>query len=686
MDDFPKYMKTVPKKETKDNQKVQKDRKQTVDLIEKMIKRELFLSRDTMQVVETAASWIGGGKAWLNWKNNNSIPVSEDDEIAFTPANYDMFTMVNNAEQAKNILCKVFSDLVKLFKNAYKTEKGNRSRLFFGKHKAVLSWSPNIKTPNDNEFVFDFENEWTWEECMTKDFDDPHELTGILGYNGYELWLDADGKNLFYYAVFVCPNVNILDFANTYLMRDSDGTIYWNPNGLYMSQIMTSPQVREERIASKGFDVDKKRFKYLPPEVIKDAPALYKNVFYHSRNTNNFYKGYHFEELWLNSLSADQNEISKKIIKNTDILITAYFRSSLNAILVVLNFILERMFTGAYCFILGGDSMRRYNYDISPTNDIDMKIYYKDPSQFSQIESIVKGVLAISTEYLIQNINRILPETFPNKHGINLINTDPNRVQFRPRYSRSMGETVINLHSIDYRYFIQMPLGDGTTIENYHSLAILDITINEDSRGKLRNTRSIGVRAVTMDNQHFLDPAMTQGLLMNIASKEWLLSDLTYVYTNKELANRRQVGGKMDKDIRRFKELKKVIHHGNTNKQAKCLDIVNLTLLYGLLGGNAFLKDSFMNAYTIFFVWNNAINKSRKYADDSNNPHLTKGRISFNKLETTKNQTMFDEFKITLDKLVQIGQHYHLDEYTLKIVDGNVHEFIDECASSSILS
>lgn len=233
------------------------------------------------------------------------------------------------------------------------------------------------------------------------------------------------------------------------------------------------------------------------------------------------------------------------------------FRPAINSFIVDLNEELYRKHK-VKLFIAGGDAMRRYNYDISFTSDIDCKLHIKNAdggaNAKESISSIVLQHVVKLRNYLEENKTIVLAdiisernrglEVFRHDHDNNEIRIDVllNKAdsndyqQFRVRDNKKNDAMPVDLFSIDFRYNISY-YNFGRLFNQFkHLVSILDVVIIDDKDYKPDDIESVNGVAY--------------------ASKTFLLKDFETTYNNEDMALGRISNDKTKKDIQRYNQMK----------------------------------------------------------------------------------------------------------------------------------
>lgn len=236
------------------------------------------------------------------------------------------------------------------------------------------------------------------------------------------------------------------------------------------------------------------------------------------------------------------------------------FRPAINSFIMDIN---KELFEkhNVKLFIAGGDAMRRYNYDISFTSDIDCKLHIKNATGENAKNEIAKIVMKhvvklrnyleerkaivlselISKrnkglgvfEYMIDNqgikIDVLLDDELKNKYQ-----------QFRVRDNKKNDAMPVDLYSIDFRYKISHydisnPQQPKLINRFNHLISILDVVIIDEK------------------DYHSADLVEDNGVAY--ASREFLLKDFETTYTTEDMALGRISNDKAKKDILRYTQM-----------------------------------------------------------------------------------------------------------------------------------
>jgi len=303
-----------------------------------------------------------------------------------------------------------------------------------------------------------------------------------------------------------------------------------------------------------------KRIDYSNPletinNVFGDIKKLYIRLFAKFKCFNNFF----IEKI--DNLLLEQNlKQYQSFIDFHDKYFMTLFRPAINAFIVEIN---RELFQNhnVKLFIAGGDAMRRYNYDISFTSDIDCKLHIKNAAgenAKNQIADIVmkhivklrnyfeeKKAIVFSEiisqrnrglwvfEYIIGNqeikIDVLLDDALKNKYQ-----------QFRVRDNKKNDAMPVDLYSLDFRYRISHndisnPREPKLINQFNHLISILDVVI--------------------IDDKDFHSSDLMEDNGVAYASKDFLLKDFEKTYTTEDMALGRISNDKARKDIQRYNQM-----------------------------------------------------------------------------------------------------------------------------------
>ena len=248
-------------------------------------------------------------------------------------------------------------------------------------------------------------------------------------------------------------------------------------------------------------------------------------------------------------------------------------------------------------FVVGGDAIRRYDYDGSLTKDIDSKIYIPTDINLDAVEENNKLINECITlelfklaSYLNINKNNIftsipineLINQFENnpQHDFKcnikfeLVSSEPNMLNYRFRQSPKTTFPV-DLYSLDYRCVIhfQFQYKDEEPFDGYYNsdISFIDVVLQQSGENYYKKY------AVISNN-------------LPISSLDFLLDDLTNTYNNDMSSLLRFLNGKSTKDYDRFLLLQNIkkksidvpfytIDHNSNITYTKSINIRNNLIL-----------------------------------------------------------------------------------------------------------
>lgn len=303
----------------------------------------------------------------------------------------------------------------------------------------------------------------------------------------------------------------------------------------------------------------------------KEILDNYYKVF---KNTN-FFNIFFIEKIRenINKYSAI-NGTYEKFIDYVERWLMSIFRPAINSFIIEINYELYKKYK-IKLFIAGGDAMRRYNYNISSTKDIDTKLYIKNIKEISGSEETYDNIKIDVKEIIVRNIVKLrnylentfrdlfkittieinergekiikvidysnTPVVFTNTKGENFklffVSQDKQNQHFRTREIKKSEKFPVDLFSIDYNATIQK-VNEKTnmTKDNVLNISLLDVVLQEDDYNE-------GYCTTTNINN------------ISIASLNFLQYDLENTYSIEDRAIARISSGKYIKDIQRYKTL-----------------------------------------------------------------------------------------------------------------------------------
>ena len=328
-----------------------------------------------------------------------------------------------------------------------------------------------------------------------------------------------------------------------------------------------------DKLQEMGINVNEIRQKYFYRIVCENNVECIKNVLnyiieiYNEFNKDRFasYNNFFMEKI--------EKILLEKTVPNYDLVMNfierwfiSLFRPSINSFIIELNEQLEAEGIDKKLFIAGGDAMRRYENEISFTNDIDTKLYIGEnisPTEKQNIIDIIavnivklRNFLEENFKSFLQNItlqyndksknlneikldysNKPIIINLENFKGYIYLKLNESRQQFRVREIKKSEEFPVDLYSIDFQTKIVYSLKENDFIHKYIDISILDVVVQSEKYEKYYSDDKEGLR---------------------IASLDFLIEDLEKTYRTDDRALARISSGKYKKDINRYNILKKL--------------------------------------------------------------------------------------------------------------------------------
>ena len=225
----------------------------------------------------------------------------------------------------------------------------------------------------------------------------------------------------------------------------------------------------------------------------------------------------------------------------------------------------------AFIFVAGGDSMRRYQGDISKTSDIDTKCFYisKNNDDKKTILNIViqrlfmmvtllnavnKNIFSRDPEFEFESQLSYTYEQMPISVNIKIPYIREGMNQYRLRYILKSQTFPVDLLSIDYRTTLRLQITIGPhklQITRPYNVAILDVPLIP--KITMPDFESC-VNITSIANRNFP---------VYVANLPFLIDDIEHMYTDRNMTASRISGGKRDKDKKRIEDLK-ILQTSNT--------------------------------------------------------------------------------------------------------------------------
>lgn len=492
--------------------------------------------------------WVGGSRSWSIY-NKNPEHLSNIQNASIVPGNFDIFILTNNKQAHKEVIC-LFIEIL----NKYKIRFNSNQTL--NEHYKLRSQYGNILL-KDNECTVDYPLEKG--TCVL--FPCQSLMMSIKSINKEKTeefpFIDKY-KLIVYLESYYVENININLFKQDFI------TTIHNINYLSIDGLLLFTEFIKTPRKDKGLNVDSIRKKLLTNnfdkntlyEKYKNVLVNYINIFKDSKEYSNYIVG----DLVQNMLSSINKDIKNDV--------TTYFiniiRPYTNTFVKHMNSIIDKNFsTNAFLVMVGGDAMRRYDYDITTTSDFDVKIYVnwmlnKEGGVVTRSKVKNNNVQKKLYETLIKNMSKLTVFLNNNKNNIFLQSTykyhdsDDLKVnfkliengnQFRLRYIENSKSFPVNLFSIDYKTIVRTQIlinNEFHSIDFFISIPFLDFVVqnNDDMKTK----KDVVAEKPISD-------------ILPIASLKFIIDDLKKIYTIKSLASSRYWNEKRNKDNIRYKLL-----------------------------------------------------------------------------------------------------------------------------------
>ena len=505
--------------------------------------------------------WTDGGLLWFYSLNKKKINYTEEEFLSIIQCNLSFNYIFNNIYQ-----------LNKKIKNIYKITTEIQNFI-----KTTIKLDTEIETTNftfNTNFIFD-------------NYNDVYEKNKKVFYNIKLIFKNNKNKIFNNKTVvefnfeYIYSNTNINDKFdiniikknyitipknNTYKNNEKPLKLLKKLNRLNQFGLITYSYITNLKIdIYSGFNIDKMRQTYFikhylttPTKLKKyfeNLLSIYKNIFKDTVIYNIRFIQTVEELIYTNTINNYEKFISS--INNYFII---KIRPAINTFINEVNEELNKY--NVKIFIVGGDAMRRYDNNISPTNDIDTKLYLKnisnDPDNFEKIKDKIMIILH-NNIIKLRNYFEDNKESYYNelllfqKEGLDFLTLKKNNIEFsveklKNSYQHfliheSKKKTVdffIDLLSFGLLFYINIydtsnPKEPILLNRHNHLLQILDIGIQ--------------------DNYEFKKNYYTDKFGVAIASLEFLLKDTEKLYEYEDDALKRISNFKYIKDIRRYNRL-----------------------------------------------------------------------------------------------------------------------------------
>lgn len=553
-------------------------------------------------------SWIGGSRSW-NKVYENDIKSSNcriDDKNAVTNAsvnvigNYDIFVMHNeDVNSFKNLLTIINKKVIELQKQLIQRNDKDKDYIFKveyprGAFKRVNIDNLNMCTISPCKSVMltmTTTTSGTRSRSPTTTFEDKLLVYIEIGFIK-DLRIEYMRDNLIM-SLNSSNSLNSTKSLNSLI--SSNSLNYLNGYGL----IMFSMLIDQSRVKEKGLDVDLYRDNlikcYLKSHgthsvFIDKIIQLYQcsfplNIpFYHEN----------LSKLYIDNIFRHHQELtdSKTNLKEQiTIVVIEALRPMINTCILLIQQVLNaeqhESKYDAYIVMVGGDAMRRYEPNITITNDIDTKIFYNGTNSKQFLELILSctilctKLLEITTVYDVKKSYSYNPsansmynpnsktnaaslnksytvswKSIKTSNGADLdeqtLNSKGNNL-FRPRFIEESDSFPVNLFSIDMCVPIEVNIENNIENQRYTSkltIPVLDIVVQKRTPTQTKQ-----------DDITFMDlnpPSKSNSTKFPNASLSFLIKDLEKTYSNEDTACARFFNLKNEKDKGRLETLRQI--------------------------------------------------------------------------------------------------------------------------------
>lgn len=510
-----------------------------------------YTEQNLNQYSDLCAMFIGGGRSW-----ENSLYCFYDRVLKIiSSGNYDVYLLCNEPRIYELLVCR-FKDLLIKYINNFNKNNNLHVLKYYTRNISKKGCQVNDNT-TEMCTLFPCNSLSVYIESYINTSKRGSNVVPEKGTFEYSSVTSSNNsivfnedKLLFYIEFVKMPNLDIPLFKTLLLFNHCNTNnipldlYYLNPRGLLLfSQFITKGR------KDKGINIDLYRNTIIKELIASDnknngVVIAYKNIL---DTYNNLFKSTIYYDVYyipnlvykihLESFPEYQDFIDYEIMK----LLVSY----INSFILNLSIELSNAFDDqVFIKFVGGYAINRYIPNT--VKDIDTKIFisstfYKSHTKMNALKKLLIQHLChfcIFMEYLKNTIFKGIIE-YNNSIIILLLSN----VQFLTRLINESSEFPITLFSIDYFYNINI---DGVLINK--TLPILDIVLVENVEKYSKDDYDIG-----------------KGLFV---SKEFLIKDLTKIYTKYELASGRFWNQKKQKDYNRFIELNQnqsLDHLGNAS-------------------------------------------------------------------------------------------------------------------------
>jgi len=368
---------------------------------------------------------------------------------------------------------------------------------------------------------------------------------------------------------------------NEYHITDDYPLIIKKLNKLNSLGLLTYSYINTtDKIQTLGLDVDEFRQNIYMTEYLKNKKEKIKQDYNKLLETyneifqnSNFYNSYFKQKIEKHILKYSTN-MYDEFIDYIERWFMLLFRPAINSFIKEINQDLEKY--GIVLFIAGGDAMRRFDFDISSTKDIDVKLYInniKDLTTDIEIkrktdEQNKKDIIEIIANHIVK-LRNYLQENYLDFFKFKTI--EYNEMTGKNEEIINDYTTPIIFKNGDETYEIILKTDDYDNIQYFrtreikqskmfpvdlYSIDYTTIIKKTDATGKITVTKLlVALLDVVLQHQDFHNEYVTIYNNVPVASLYFLKKDLETIYTTPDMAVRRILTGKYKKDIKRYKTI-----------------------------------------------------------------------------------------------------------------------------------
>ena len=581
--------------------------------------------------------WVGGSLSWAHFSHFIQTLKTEEEEISTLITNYDIHYIYNDLEKMKAKTLKLYSIIKEL---QVELQRNNViSHIETTNFNYTSPSTIDDTNTNDNKISFNIklvldDIRIELEPIIEKNIRNtlggasaPHpnkarllqgkSVVARMFANTYRPLLYAEPikqnkeilKNklivevtLDYYNTYSTqkPNkFNIANFEKQYLLipkvpyekTDDYLTIVGklhklNPLGLLTFSHLTNTDKKQ----TMGLNIDLYRQDYFISKYLKNNEKKIKKMY--SRVIRNYINIYKTITIFNIFFTVKIEKIIKKrtirlydeFIDYVERWLMLLFRPAINSFIIEINKDLVKY--GIKLFIAGGDAMRRFNFNISSTKDIDVKLYIKNikdraldaidrAKPYDELRNEIIAIIAnhmvklrnyleenyvklfdIKTmeynsrtqkvEQNVKNYSSPIVFTTNNKEKYEIMLISPhnkNSQYFRTREVKKSDKFPVDLYSIDYQTFIKQ------------TKEYVDKETNEIKTTVKELQLDIALLDIVLQDEEYKEEFVDESSGIPVASVMFLQHDLGLTYTTQEKAIGRITTGKYKKDIDRYKKL-----------------------------------------------------------------------------------------------------------------------------------